>query len=55
LIQKAAKFLAAIENGEDVSELKSFLKKELVEVTPSVLHGKSWEQRSQRMITNKNN
>ena len=50
MIQTAAQYIAALDKDEDVPQLKSFLKKELVEVTPNVFHGKTWEQRSQRKI-----
>ena len=49
-IQKAGKLLEGLENGEGSREVASFLKRELHEVTPETLHGKSLDERAHGMI-----
>jgi len=45
LIQKSGKLLEGLENGEGSREVASFLKRELHEVSPETLHGKSLQDR----------
>ena len=46
LIQKSGKLLEGLENGEGAREVAAFLKRELHEVTPETLYGKSAEERA---------
>lgn len=48
-IQKADQYIAQLEEGEVPGDIANFLKKELHEVTPEVLHGKSMTQRSEEL------
>ena len=46
LIQKSGKLLEGLENGEGAREVAAFLKRELLEVTPETLYGKTAEERA---------
>jgi len=53
LIQKSGKLLEGLENGEGAREVAAFLKRELHEVTPETLYGKSAEERAHGIFERK--
>ena len=53
LINRASQYVKQLEAGEKTSEITAFLRKEMVELSPNLLHGKSLTERAQGKLKNK--
>lgn len=47
LLTRASKYLKELDEGAKSPEITNFIRKEMIELNPGLLHGKSMEERHQ--------